>query len=87
MARQIRVEGRIEKLSKKESEAYFQSRERGRRIGAWASPQSREIADRETLERIVSDTEKRFEWKRNSLSRHLGRLDGCARTCRVLAGC
>lgn len=60
MQRQIRVEGRAEKLSAAESDAYFQQRARGSQIGAWASPQSRIIPDRETLEKLVADTEKKF---------------------------
>src|SRR3954453_13940242 len=40
LGRQIRIEGRVHKLSRKDSEAYFGSRERGSQIGAWASPQS-----------------------------------------------
>jgi pyridoxamine 5'-phosphate oxidase len=47
--RQVRVEGRVEKLSPEESDAYFQARPHGHRIGAWASDQSTAIADREVL--------------------------------------
>lgn len=60
LERQIRFEGRIEKLTYEESNAYFQTRPRGSQIGAWSSPQSQVIADRETLQRLVSETEKRF---------------------------
>ena len=61
--RQIRIEGRVEKLSHEESNEYFQSRPRGSRIGAWASPQSKKIATRDDLLKLVADTEKRFEGK------------------------
>lgn len=58
--RQVRVEGRVEKVARQESEAYFRSRPLGARIGAWASRQSAVIAGREELERIVRETEERF---------------------------
>lgn len=59
--RQVRIEGRVEKLSYEESNAYFQSRARGSRIGAWASPQSHEIESREWLERRVTELEQKFD--------------------------
>jgi pyridoxamine 5'-phosphate oxidase len=49
--RQVRIEGRIERVSAAESDDYFQTRERGSQLGAWASPQSQVILDRDTLER------------------------------------
>src|SRR5690606_31075119 len=55
LERQIRVEGRVEKLSAEESDAYFASRPRDSQIGAWASPQSEEITSREELERRVEE--------------------------------
>lgn len=58
--RQVRVEGTVERTSREESEAYFVSRPLGSRVGAWASPQSRVIADREELERRVHEIEARF---------------------------
>jgi pyridoxamine 5'-phosphate oxidase len=50
LGRQVRVEGSVEPLSDEESYAYFSTRPRGARIGAWASPQSRPIANRAELE-------------------------------------
>ncbi len=50
LERQVRVEGRVERLSAEESDAYFQVRPREAQIGAWASPQSRPIASRDVLE-------------------------------------
>jgi pyridoxamine 5'-phosphate oxidase len=48
--RQVRVTGRVERLSTKESEEYFASRPYGSRLAAWASTQSRVIAGRSVLE-------------------------------------
>ena len=52
--RQVRIEGRVERTSVAESDAYFQSRPSGSRIGAWSSPQSHVIPDRRTLENLVN---------------------------------
>jgi pyridoxamine 5'-phosphate oxidase len=60
LGRQIRVEGRVEKLNEAESDEYFASRPRGSRIGAWASPQSQKIKTREELLQRVREIEKRF---------------------------
>ena len=50
LERQVRVEGRIEMVSEAESDAYYQSRPLGARLGAWASPQSAVLTDRKSLE-------------------------------------
>ena len=47
--RQIRIEGRAQKLSKEKSESYFQSRSKDSQIGAWASKQSQVLSSRATL--------------------------------------
>jgi pyridoxamine 5'-phosphate oxidase len=57
---QVRVQGRVEKVSRQESEAYFAGRPRLSQIGAWASEQSQEIADYSWLERRVSEFERKF---------------------------
>ena len=59
--RQVRIEGRLEKVTAEESDAYFQSRVRGSRIGAWASKQSSVISDREELEAKVREIESRYK--------------------------
>jgi pyridoxamine 5'-phosphate oxidase len=50
LERQVRIEGKVELTSAQESDAYFNSRPLGSRIGAWASDQSTVIANREALE-------------------------------------
>lgn len=49
LERQVRIEGVVSKVSEEESDAYFNSRPVGSRLGAWASPQSQKISDREVL--------------------------------------
>ena len=50
LERQVRIEGRVEKTSDQESDAYYTSRPLGSRIGAWASDQSQPLESREALE-------------------------------------
>jgi pyridoxamine 5'-phosphate oxidase len=61
LAQQIRIEGFVEKVTRKESEDYFNTRPRLSQIGAWASQQSKEIPNPEFLQKQVTDIEKRFE--------------------------
>jgi pyridoxamine 5'-phosphate oxidase len=56
LERQVRIKGLVERVSPTESDEYFHSRPAASRIGAWASPQSAEIPNREFLE----EAEKRF---------------------------
>jgi pyridoxamine 5'-phosphate oxidase len=60
LERQIRVTGLVGKLSKQESETYFNTRPSGSRIGAWASPQSEVIESSEWLTKRASEMETRF---------------------------
>ena len=58
LSRSVRVCGRVERLTPEESKAYFDSRPLGSRIGAWASPQSTKIENREQLENLVRAKER-----------------------------
>lgn len=59
LARQVRIEGRVEPVSEQEADAYFATRPRISKLGAWASDQSRPLADNATLERRIADLERR----------------------------
>lgn len=61
LERQVRVEGPVERLDEASSQEYFESRPRGSRIGAWASPQSTPVADRDELDRLYREAEARFD--------------------------
>lgn len=61
LQRQVRVVGDVTRLSAEESDAYFATRPRGSQIGAWASQQSRELADRTVLEERVAELERRYD--------------------------
>lgn len=61
LQRQVRIEGLIEKLPGEDSDEYFQSRPKGSRIGAIASPQSTTIPNRGFLEARVNDLEKQYQ--------------------------
>jgi pyridoxamine 5'-phosphate oxidase len=60
LERQVRITGLVEKVSDEESDAYFNSRPEGSRIGAWTSPQSQVIANREWLEEREKEFIKQF---------------------------
>lgn len=60
LERQVRVEGRVEKVSDDESDAYFATRPLGSRVGAWASAQSREVPGRDVLEQREQEYRSKF---------------------------
>jgi pyridoxamine 5'-phosphate oxidase len=60
LQRQVRIEGAVSRISEEESAAYFATRSRGSRIGAWASRQSSPLEARDVLEAAVSKYEKEF---------------------------
>lgn len=55
LERQVRVEGRVQKVTAAESDAYYATRPLGARLSAWASPQSEAVPDRETLEKALAE--------------------------------
>lgn len=61
LRRQVRVRGSVEPVSTEEADAYFASRARESRIGAWASDQSRPLASRADLEAAVARQTERFD--------------------------
>lgn len=61
LERQVRIEGRVEKVSTEESEAYFASRPFDSQLGAWASQQSEVISSRAVLEEKLAELEKKYE--------------------------
>jgi pyridoxamine 5'-phosphate oxidase len=60
LERQIRIEGRVERVTERESDEYHSSRPRGSQLGAWTSWQSEVIAGREVLETRLSEFTERF---------------------------
>ena len=74
LERQIRVEGKVEKVTKKESDDYFMSRPEGSRIGAWASPQSKEITSRKEIEDAVDAIKNKFDGKEVTRPQNWGGL-------------
>jgi pyridoxamine 5'-phosphate oxidase len=61
LRRQVRIEGAVTLASDAESDAYFASRSRDSQLGAWASDQSRPLADRATFEARFAEMQERFE--------------------------
>ncbi|HPX05851.1 MAG TPA: pyridoxamine 5'-phosphate oxidase [Tenuifilaceae bacterium] len=60
LERQVRIEGKVAKLTDKQSDEYFKTRPEGSKIGAWASPQSQVIPNRKYLENLKSDFHEEF---------------------------
>ena len=61
LRKQVRAEGRIERVSDEEADAYFATRARDSRLGAWASEQSRPLDRRETFEERFAEVKARFD--------------------------
>ena len=61
LERQVRIEGRVSRVSEEESDAYFAGRPRGSQLGAWASEQSRQLQDRSALEERLRELEAEYE--------------------------
>ena len=60
LERQVRIEGKVTKVTRRESDEYFSTRPRGSQLGAWASAQSEKIADRAVLDRAYAATRARY---------------------------
>jgi len=60
LGRQVRIEGRVERISADETEAYVRTRPRSSQLSALASPQSETLESRAELERRVADLERRY---------------------------
>lgn len=61
LERQVRIEGTLALQTAEESDSYFNNRPRSSRLGAWTSPQSQKIANRQVLDTELAQLEKRFE--------------------------
>lgn len=64
LERQVRIEGKVVKVSDAESDEYFRTRPEKSKLGAWASPQSSVIPNRKYLENLMSDFEEEFRGKK-----------------------
>ena len=60
LGRQIRIEGRVEPVTPAEADAYYATRPRISRLGAWASEQSRPLSSRAELERRLAEFEAKY---------------------------
>lgn len=63
LGRQVRVEGRVERVSDAEADAYFAARPRESQLGAWASDQSRALGARDVLLQRLDEARARFAGK------------------------
>src|SRR6185437_6409968 len=60
LERQVRVEGQARRVTRAESEAYFRTRPKGSKLGAWASQQSETVASRDALEAKLSELQAKY---------------------------
>lgn len=60
LQRQVHVRGTVDKVGAAETAEYWRSRPRGSQLGAWASPQSRTVAGRQTLESALANVQRQF---------------------------
>ena len=72
LERQVRITGTVGRIARDESEAYFQSRPRGSRLGAWASEQSAVLRSRATLEARLEEVAARHPGEEVPLPPHWG---------------
>ncbi|BCL37830.1 pyridoxine/pyridoxamine 5'-phosphate oxidase [Nostoc sp. MS1] len=74
LERQVRILGRVEKVSESESDYYFESRPAKSRLGAWASNQSEIIASREILEQRMQELQDKYQNQEIPRPQHWGGL-------------
>ena len=72
LERQVRVEGKVEKISESESDQYFNSRPIGSQLGAWVSPQSQVIPNREFLDNRLQELTNQYENQTIPRPKHWG---------------
>jgi len=72
LERQVRINGAVQRISRVESDAYFQSRPLSSRVGAWTSHQSMVLTDRSALEQQLAANEERFASGDVPLPEHWG---------------
>ncbi len=72
LGRQVRIEGRLKKMSAKESDDYFATRPRSSQIGAWASDQSKLLKSRHELEESFEYYQQKFQDKKVPRPSHWG---------------
>lgn len=72
LERQVRIEGIVTKVSRKESAEYFRTRPSGSQLGAWTSMQSEVIANRRALETTLASVEEQFHGKRITMPGYWG---------------
>lgn len=70
--RQVNITGTVTKVSREESDAYFHTRPESSQLGAWASAQSKVVADREQLERQFAEALSKYGEKEIPLPPHWG---------------
>ncbi|NER22670.1 MAG: pyridoxamine 5'-phosphate oxidase [Symploca sp. SIO1C2] len=72
LERQVRIEGRVEKVAPSESDAYFQSRPPASQLAAWASPQSQVIENRQVIDQRLQQLQEEYAGKEVTRPPHWG---------------
>ena len=72
LRRQVRINGPVDRVAADQADAYFASRSRDSRLGAWASDQSRPLDSRETFEKRVREVTDRFDDRKVPRPPHWG---------------